>query len=436
MRISGRTASAIARSVEANVDSGALVSGDVLPPIRLLAERLRVSPATVAGAYKLLRARGLVSGAGRGGTRVAAAAMGPDPADAAAVPRGNVDLASGHPDPLLLPPIEPALRTLRLDHGRYSGVALDKTLAAFAAAEFEADGIPGDALAVVGGALDGIERILREHVRPGDGVAVEDPCVPAVTDLIAGSGFKAIPVAVDAGGPRPEDLERALAGGARAVVITPRAQNPTGAAIDAARAADLRRVLRRYPRVVVIENDYLAPISGVPAFPLRAGSDASWAVVRSMSKFLGPDLRVALLSGDHLTVARVRRRQALGARWVSLFLQRLALALWADPACGRRLARASEIYVQRRQALQAALTSHGVPGTARAGFNLWVPVRDEAAAVAALADRGWAVAPGERFRLRSAPGIRVTTSALEPPDAARFAADLAQVLRLTRLTPA
>src|SRR5688500_19220837 len=117
MRISGRTAWAIARSVEANVDSGVLVPGEVLPPIRLLAQRLRVSPATVAGAYKLMRARGLLVGAGRGGTRVAAPATPPDPADPAAVPRGKVDLASGHPDPLLIPPIEPALRTLRADHG-------------------------------------------------------------------------------------------------------------------------------------------------------------------------------------------------------------------------------------------------------------------------------------------------------------------------------
>ena len=116
MRISGRTVSAIARSVEANVDAGALATGDVLPPIRLLAERLRVSPATVAGAYKLLRSRGLVLGAGRGGTRVAAPPIAPDAADPAAVPRGTVDLASGHPDPLLIPPVEPALRTLRLDH--------------------------------------------------------------------------------------------------------------------------------------------------------------------------------------------------------------------------------------------------------------------------------------------------------------------------------
>ena len=434
MRISGRTAAAIARSLETHLDSGALAAGDLLPPIRLLADRLRVSPATVAGAYRLLRSRGLVAGTGRGGTRVAAAATRPDLPFPAA--RGLMDLASGHPDWALLPPLEPALRTLRSDEVRYDGIALDSGFTAFAAGEFEADGIPTTALAVVGGALDGIERILREHVRSGDRVAVEDPCVPAVTDLIAGCGFSPVPVAVDEVGPRPDTVEEALSSGARAIVITPRAQNPTGAAIDAARAADLRRILARYPRVLVIENDYVAPLAGVPSLPLRTEPDVPWAIVRSTSKFLGPDLRVALLAGDRLTVGRVRRRQALGARWVSLLLQRLTLALWADPAGARRIARASEIYAHRREALQAALASHGLAVAARSGFNVWVPVRDEAAVVAFLADRGWAVAPGERFRMKSPPAIRVTTSALEPADAARFAAELARVVRQPRSTPA
>ena len=39
--------------------------------------------------------------------------------------------------------------------------------------------------------------------------------------------------------------------------------------------------------------------------------------------------------------------------------------------------------------------------------------------------QGWAVSPGERYRFRSAPGIRVTTAALEPDDAEVFAEALA-----------
>jgi DNA-binding transcriptional MocR family regulator len=151
--------------------------------------------------------------------------------------------------------------------------------------------------------------------------------------------------------------------------------------------------------------------------------------VRSVSKFLGPDLRVALVAGDQLTMARLQGRQSLGARWVSHLLQELALMLWSDPASGRRLARAADVYTQRRMAALDALAATGVRVVARSGFNIWIPVREETATVQALAARGWAVAAGERFRIGSAPAVRVTTAALAVDAAPRFAADLAASIR-------
>jgi DNA-binding transcriptional MocR family regulator len=222
---------------------------------------------------------------------------------------------------------------------------------------------------------------------------------------------------------------QAAARGCRAIITTPRAQNPTGAALSPARASEVRRILRGFPEMLLIENDHAAPVAGARFQTLRADSRSRWAVIRSTSKFLGPDLRVALMAGDELTVGRVQGRQALGARWVSHILQQLALTLWSDPASGRRLARAGEIYAQRRLAALAALREHGIEARGASGFNIWIPLRDEARVVRALAERGWAVAAGERFRIRSAPGIRVTISTLQPADAGRFAGDLAAALR-------
>ena len=52
-----------------------------------------------------------------------------------------------------------------------------------------------------------------------------------------------------------------------------------------------------------------------------------------------------------------------------------------------------------------------VPGTD--GLNIWVPVRDESAAVLRLASQGIAVTPGSPFAVESRPGpeghVRVTT---------------------------
>lgn len=68
--------------------------------------------------------------------------------------------------------------------------------------------------------------------------------------------MQVIGAAVDAKGMRPDALESALEKGAKAVLITPRAHNPTGVSITAERAKQLQDVLRRYPDVVVLEDDH------------------------------------------------------------------------------------------------------------------------------------------------------------------------------------
>ena len=429
MQISGRTATDIATSVERGLYAGASAPGQALPTVRGLAADLGVSPATVSSAYKLLRTRGLVVGGGRRGTRIAPRLTVAAAAAATAVPPGTVDLATGNPDPALLAPLGPALQLIEPELGLYGGQFDHQGLTTFASAEFEADGVSSQSVAVLSGAMDAIERVLREHLRAGDRVAVEDPSFPGIIDLIAASGYAAVPFAMDDEGPLPDAVASALGGDCSAMILTPRAQNPTGAALGVERADVLRRVLRDFPGVVLVENDCAGPVAGSAMHTLTNPTHEKWAVVRSVSKFLGPDLRVAVMAGDPLTVARVRGRQAVGSRWVSHILQELALTLWSDPSSGRRLARAGEIYAYRRNALLAALHARQIQARGRSGFNVWVPVRDEASVVRSMADRGWAVAAGQRFRLQAAPAIRVTVSALQPRDADRFAADLADALQ-------
>jgi DNA-binding transcriptional MocR family regulator len=292
-----------------------------------------------------------------------------------------------------------------------------------------ADEVDGRHIAIASGALDGVERLLREHLKPGDRIAIEDPSAPAILDLVEGSGFHPVPIRIDAEGPRPESLAEAVATGVRTVVITPRAHNPTGAALSKTRAAELARVMKGRPDVLVIENDPAGPVAGVPYFTI-CRSVRRWAVVRSVSKFLGPDLRLAVLAGDELTVARVQGRQSLGVRWVSHLLQELTLTLWSDPSSGRRLAQAADAYAARRRAFVDALSPHGIAIDCRSGFNVWIPAREETAAVQHLAACGWAVAAGARFRIRSDPAIRVTVASLPANRVTQLADDIARSVRL------
>ena len=68
----GESAVEISASVEQAIRAGGLSPGSSLPTVRGLAEKLGVSPATVAAAYKALKGRGLIDAHGRRGTRVSA----------------------------------------------------------------------------------------------------------------------------------------------------------------------------------------------------------------------------------------------------------------------------------------------------------------------------------------------------------------------------
>jgi DNA-binding transcriptional MocR family regulator len=405
-QLRGSTASEIGTSIETGVRTGALVAGDTLPPVRALAADLGVSPATVAAAYQALRQRGIVETAGRNGTRIR-----PRPAVARlrgswrpAVPDGAVDLLAGLPDPRLLPRLDPILASLPADNA----------LPELAAEAFARDGVDGGAIAITGGALDAIERVLTADLHPGDRIAIEDPGWAGMRDLAAALGMPAVPMAVDDDGPTVAGLQAALAAGARAVIVTTRAHNPIGAAVTATRAAELRVVLREHQDVLLIEDDHAAQLSAVDLFPL-AGTVPNWAFIRSVSKPYGPDLRLAVVAGDEQTIGRGSGRQALGTGWVSTVLQRTVAALWTSSEVAAVIDEARDAYEQRRRGLVAALTDRGIAATGRTGLNVWVPVPDEMVAVTRLREDGYAVAPGARFRQITPPGLRITVSLLDLP---------------------
>jgi DNA-binding transcriptional MocR family regulator len=427
----GAGAATISSTIEAAIAGGRLRPEAKLPPVRELAAKLEVSPATVAAAYRTLKQRGFVLAERARGTIVA-----PVPPvrvqRVGLLPPGTRDLSSGNPDPRLLPSLAGALARVDPAHKLYGVPAKLAELAQLAEADFAEDGVRGD-VAVTGGALDAIERALQTELRVGDRVAVEDPSWPRIGDLVHALGLVVEPVAVDERGLVPDRLDAALRRGARAVIVTPRGQNPTGAAIDAERGRALRAVLASYPDVLTIEDDYVARVAGAPYVQAHHGK-GRWAVVRSLSKVLGPDLRIAIVAGDALTISRIEGRQRLGPGWVSQILQQLAALLLRDRAAARLLSRAAKTYDERRRSLVSALAEKGIAAMGDSGLGVWVPLADEAAAVRELLGQGWAVSPGERYRFHSAPGIRVTTADLETDEAERLADAIAALGRAPAAT--
>ncbi|MFF1677939.1 aminotransferase class I/II-fold pyridoxal phosphate-dependent enzyme [Streptomyces sp. NPDC058256] len=417
-RIEGRRAAEIAASVEGAVGSGKLEPGQLLPPMRELAEQLGVNPNTVAAAYRTLRERGVIETAGRRGSRIRSkpATTGREYIRVE-VPDGVRNVADGNPDRALLPGLAEAFAAAAERSDRepvmYGEAAVEPELARLARAELDADGVPDGPVVVTSGSLDAIERVLVTHLKPGDAVAVEDPGWGSLLDLVPALGLRVVSVGVDDEGPVADDVRRALGAGARALIVTDRAQNPTGAAVSATRARALRSVLEEYPGTLLIEDDHGHRIVDLPLHPL-AGTTRHWVLVRSVAKAYGPDLRLAVLTGDPVTVDRVHGRQRLGPGWVSHLLQRAVVHLWTSGAVDAQAVAAS--YERRRDALIGALGERGVTAYGRSGMNVWIPVPDETGAVARLLHAGWAVAPGARFRMSAPPGLRITVSPLTPGD--------------------
>ena len=432
--IEGASATEIVDSVRSLVARGALDDGSLLPPVRALADQLGLNRNTVAAAYRQLAERGVVEGRGRGGTVVAS----PDRlrGEGTRSPASAADLAGGNPDPGLLPDLRAAFSAVAYDPPLYGAPEVLPALRERAELLFAEDVDEPYGLSVTHGALDAIERLLGTVLVRGDAVAVEEPGYLASTSIVTAMGFRPVGVRIDQRGMDPVALAAAIEHGARAVVCTPRAQNPTGASMDAERAVKLRQVLDAHPEVFVIEDDHLSLVADAAYERTRSSRTARWALVRSMAKMLGPDLRVAVVASDLRTEDQLRRRLVAGVNWVSHLLQGTVAALLADPATPQLLTDARAAYSRRTARLQDELRSRGIASARPTdGWNVWMPLdHDEAFVVDALAGSGWQVRPGSAYAVDPARGrqaLRVTTSTMSPGDAERFAEALAGVLRET-----
>jgi DNA-binding transcriptional MocR family regulator len=224
-----------------------------------------------------------------------------------------------------------------------------------------------------------------------------------------------------------EGLRAALDAGARAIICTPRAQNPTGATLSPTRAAALRALLADHPYVLVIEDDHFSMLSQRPYETLIGPGHRRYALVRSVSKFLGPDMCVAFAATDPETAERLAFRLSPGTTWVSHILQRLVHTQLTDEETLKAIADAGAHYAERNADFAGRLAERGLPATAADGLNLWLELPVEARAVAdRLMRRGWLARTGDEFLLAdAAPShhLRLTVHDLTEDEAERLADD-------------
>jgi DNA-binding transcriptional MocR family regulator len=435
--VTDRDPAAIAASFARRIREGELGPGDRLPTVREVAAQLGVSPATVSGAWQALRRAGLIEARGRAGSFVRSA---PRPwlsprvqglvGDVEGLP---LDLSRGAPDPQLLPPLAPAFGRVRPTAGTdvYQEEPVLPQLREHLAATWPFE---PEAVTVVNGAQDAVVRTLEQVVGFGDRVAIESPGFPAFLDMLDVLGAEIVPLELDAEGVTVASLTRALEGKPAAIVLQPRAQNPTGVSMSPRRAEDLARAVRRArSSAIVIEDDHSGAISVGADVSLGRWLPGQVVHIRGFSKSHGPDLRIAGLGGPSELVDRLVARRMLGAGWTSRMLQTILLDLLVEPASVEAVEVARRTYAERQAALCAALAEHGIDVAVPDGINLWLPVADERGALVQLTTLGIRAAGGTPFLAPGDPEsavngrdhLRVTAGLVETAAASHVAVALA-----------
>jgi 2-aminoadipate transaminase len=384
--------------LRALVHSGELRTGDRIPASRELATQLGVHRTTVANAYAELESEGLIQGHVGRGTYICGAParqFTPPPrtngnggsvrweslfADERGedslnrlmpqVPEDTIGFVAARPPDDYFPVEEfrTCCNAVLRDEGRkvlQMGASDGYEPLKSALIDFFRDeglSVRGEQLIITGGCQQAIDLLCKAFLRPGDGVALENPAYPGALATFGAARVRTLAVAVETDegrlGLNIDALESVLMQNrVKFIFTTPDFHNPTGTALPMAERRRLLDMAARY-QVPVIE-DYIygrLRLRGVATPSLRS-LDRNGSVIQidSVSKIAFPGLRVGWCIGPESVIERLR----LVKQATDLHTDQLAQATLAEfirrGHLTRHLAKMKKVYRSRLEATEAAL---------------------------------------------------------------------------------
>jgi GntR family transcriptional regulator / MocR family aminotransferase len=355
------------------IRSGRLHAGERLPSSRELARQLGVSRGLVQECYGQLHAEGYLSARVGSATRVAAigAAAAPPAApqrSTASAERLIADFRTGVPDLASFPRADwlwaqrescRAAPSAAFDYGDPRGSPVLRDVLAGYLRRVRAAAADPRHIVVCAGFAQGVGIALRVLARTGvRRVAFEDPGYGEGTTIAAAvrADMETVAVPVDVDG---IDVTALAASGARAVVVTPAHQWPTGVVLTAERRHALVRWAGEHDGYL-IEDDYDAEFryDREPVGTLQGLAPDRVIALGTVSKSLAPAIRFGwILCPADLAepIAEEKRQDDRG----SPLLDQLTIAtLIQSGRYDRQLRRMRALYAARRQALVVALARH------------------------------------------------------------------------------
>ncbi|AHH99878.1 PLP-dependent aminotransferase family protein [Kutzneria albida] len=403
----GRRA-ALTHALREAVRSRRLAAGTRLPPYRWLAADLGIARNTVAEAYAELVAEGWLTARQGSGTRVgehagATERVRPHRTERA---RPTHDLRQGQPDAASFPRaawLASARRALNAAPNEAFGpgdprgrVELRLALAEYLA---RARGVRTDPerIVICSGFAHAL-RLLFGGVLRGP-LAVESYGLGFHRSLLSAASVRTVPLPLDEHGARVAEL-----GGARAVLLTPAHQFPTGGPLHRERRTQVLDWARARDGLV-LEDDYDGEFryDRQPVGAVQGLDPGRVLYLGSASKSLSPALRLGWMVLPHHLVDQVLAVKGEREGWAS-GLDQLTLAdFLASGSYDRHVRRMRVHYRRRRDRLVAALSERApsvrVTGIA-AGLHavLRLPPGTEPSVLKAATWRGIAVDGLDSFR--------------------------------------
>jgi GntR family transcriptional regulator / MocR family aminotransferase len=441
------------RSLRENIRRGRLPAGVRLPSTRGLAAELGISRGVVTEAYRQLAAEGYLETRQGAAVRVARAVR-------AAVPReparsllptfpyhfhpGLPDLA-GFPRDRWLRSLRAAWRESPLDavgYGDPRGVPQLREALADYLGRVRGAAADAESMLVCTGFMQGFSLLCRWLQGRGiDAIAVEDPGWLMHRLIAEQAGLRTIPIPVNAEG---LDVEALSLSGARAVLVTPAHQFPTGVVLSSERRAALIEWAEEGERLIV-EDDFDAEYryDRVAVGALQGLAPEHVLYIGSASKRLAPGMRLGwLLLPSWLAWQMIAAKaiedggsEVVGQLALSNFIERGEL--------DRHVRRMRLRYQQRHEALMEALARWLPEGrTSGPGAGLFKLVTlPEDVKERALLDAAGAHGVGmeglgwHRFRSGGTPGVLLGYGNLSEPAIEQGVRLLARSLAEVRAGP-
>lgn len=399
----------LTEQIIADVDSGKLKPLDQMPTHRDLARALGLSVQTVSLSYKEAERLGYLSGEIGRGTFV----------KARVTERAGRMMLDHSPNEVLDLSI---VRAAYLDVHEAATREIFRELAEGEVAEFMRPcrpvaglmrhretarawlrplgvGAGSDRILVTNGAAHGIFLALSCIVRPGDVVLCENLTDHGIIGLSNVLGFSLKGLPTDAEGLLPDALEAACtAGGARALVLIPTLNNPTGHVAGVGRRQDIAAIAARHG-LFVIEDEVYRPLIEEPLPAIAEMLPDLGFFVTSFTKTVLTGLRAGYLvvpPAYSMRAASILRVSS----WSGTYLTGEIASRWVEDGTALRLIGFQRDEARARQTITAEILGSHIASSHPLALCAWLKVPEhwsEDGLVRALANQNVAVTPSEPF---------------------------------------